>query len=176
MSGHVRHRDASIVLIPDRNEIAPSQHLSILPSLELAARRLRQGARPQQEHAARSDAMVANHRLAQRIEVEVSVAAQARAGKLCQNDQGFAVVLPRADGGNARLADPWQRPLNRPFDVLGSMLDTADDDEVLETTTDEKFTVADESDVAGLQEGATAVCRELSEARRRLLGAVPIAG
>src|SRR5712692_3736354 len=148
-------------------------------ALHLSARRLRDGARPDQHHLVHGDLVLVRHRLADGAdEILVRHLVAKRALDLLHHDQLLAAaLLADGEGGAAVAAQRRMAVLHRVLDVLRIVVHAADDDDVLDAAGDVELAVlVEEAEVAGAQPRRVALAGDAGAERRfRRRRIVPVA-
>ncbi len=92
------------------------------------------------------------------------------------HDEQLAAWIVDGESGSTSRTQRGMARFDREFDVLGIIVDPANDDEIFETPRNEKFAVLQEPEIAGAEVVAFTVVRKGSpEGGGRLVGTVPIA-
>jgi hypothetical protein len=86
----------------------------------------------------------------------------------------FVVEMER-EGGSSAGANCRVTAFSRELDVLGVVLETANDQQVLESARNDELSVGDESQIAGAKEWATTVSQTGTKCVFRLSNATPVA-
>ncbi|CAM3290567.1 hypothetical protein COSO111634_10390 [Corallococcus soli] len=145
------------------------------PSLDLAAGRLGQAAGGDEGERVQPQLMRRGHLLADGArDLLHRHGLLARVRLVHQHQPLFSLHL-HGEGRATPRPHRGAGMLRRQLDVLGVVVATADDDEVLDAAGDEELRALEEALVAGAQEGPVAVGGARVEVARGVLGAAPVA-